>query len=27
LFCNHRIQNRLFDEEFLTLKDVHSHWK
>jgi hypothetical protein len=25
LFCNHRIQNRLFDEEFLTLKDVHSH--
>jgi hypothetical protein len=27
LSCNHRIQNRLFDEEFLTLKNVHSHWK
>jgi hypothetical protein len=27
LFCNHRIQNRLFDEEFLILKNVHSHWK
>ncbi len=27
LSCNHRTQNRLFDEEFLTLKDVHSHWK
>ncbi len=25
LSCNHRIQNRLFDEEFLTLKNVHSH--
>jgi hypothetical protein len=25
LSCNHQIQNRLFDEEFLTLKDVHSH--
>jgi hypothetical protein len=25
LSCSHRIQNRLFDEEFLILKDVHSH--
>jgi hypothetical protein len=25
LFCSHRIQNRLLNEEFLTLKDVHSH--
>ena len=25
LFCSHKIQKRLYDEEFLLLKDVHSH--
>jgi hypothetical protein len=27
LLCSHRIQQRLYDEEIILLKDVHSHWR
>jgi hypothetical protein len=27
LFCAHLIQKRLFEDEFLLLNDVHSHWR
>jgi hypothetical protein len=27
LFCNHRIQKRLFHDECLLIEDVHSYWR
>ncbi len=27
LFCFHKIQNRMYEEECLLIEDVHSHWR
>ncbi len=27
LSCSHKIQKRLYQDEFIHLKDVHSHWR
>jgi hypothetical protein len=27
LSCNHRIQEKLYQEEVILLKNIHSHWK
>ncbi len=27
LSCSHKIQNRMYEEECLLIKDVHSHWR